>query len=734
MHTTYPSRMIVKKLYRTGLGACVLSAMGALQPLWAALPAGPAPQVPDGGAAPGDFPNTTVTAVNVQAKGSTVFDSSVDVPGFNGQGPVAWSLNRYNRGDFSLRLAPADPTAALTSLGLGFIEYADTDPATAANQAWRPSPIRGIVIPTASQNGPIDWQDGEGPFYPTVAIAESSSGPGFNMVDGSYGNGNLDLNTGRAGTHSSSPEANFSFSATWFPYDQGWLGGEIGAPTDEGVSQWTNPNAHAAGLTAGLVQWLQYPEGSGLYGGLARLTLPGVDSLENGMLFTVSSDGSSDANISGVTPIEEGKAWLVTLRERLGHGRRNPGLGVPIRVSIRLCALQRSAPGGRLHRRRERLETQVRRRLCRRPRERGHVRTDAPRQDRRGWHALAASGRSGKPVSPNPSLPARSCRTNTSTANSSCRRARRSRTPRPRSPTRASTSPGWTSPPRWRPRPDRALRNQAAVAVSGEGVSLQRSRPRGQHRLPPKCWWVTYDSQNLGGYQGSHQRRLRPIRPGGPIPELAHLGAGRRPVRHPSQPGVGSMSRNDVKYNPVSKQYVVVANARGFNATSHDVVMIALVNPASAAQGGAPVAKAFVHDPETDQSYDDIAVAVSSKNGNFLLVAERKFDGEGEGTVGALYDKSGKLLNTALTRLDPLQTVGDEDDPDVVYLAERDAFLYLSNTDNSNGSTGTPEQPDRRLHRRSRAPTPRATWSCASSNRWRTASPRARPRATPAPS
>ncbi|MCC6235638.1 MAG: hypothetical protein IT580_23580, partial [Verrucomicrobiales bacterium] len=61
----------------------------------------------------------------------------------------------------------------------------------------------------------------------------------------------------------------------------------------------------------------------------------------------------------------------------------------------------------------------------------------------------------------------------------------------------------------------------------------------------------------------------------------------------------------------------------------------------------------------------------------------------GEGTVGALYDRNGTLLTPSMARLDLLQQIGDEDDPDVIYLPGRDAFLYLSNTDNSNGSTGT---------------------------------------------
>ncbi|MCX8107244.1 MAG: hypothetical protein N3G20_00405 [Verrucomicrobiae bacterium] len=135
------------------------------------------------------------------------------------------------------------------------------------------------------------------------------------MSDGSFGVGGLDINTGRAGTHSSSPEANFGFSATWFPFDQGWLGGDVEGPTSDGRSSWTSSDAHAAGLTAGMVKWIEYPAGSRTYGGLAELRLPGVNTLEDGMLFTTSSDGASDVNIVGVAPKSDGPAWIITIRE-----------------------------------------------------------------------------------------------------------------------------------------------------------------------------------------------------------------------------------------------------------------------------------------------------------------------------------------------------------------------------------------------------------------------------------
>ncbi|MCX8107245.1 MAG: hypothetical protein N3G20_00410 [Verrucomicrobiae bacterium] len=100
-----------------------------------AVPPGPTPQIPEGGGPPGPFPNTSVSAVNVIAKGSTVFDSRVEVPGFEGQGPIPWSLNRYNRGDFALRLSPGDPVAALENLNRGFIDFGDNTPGVCASQA-----------------------------------------------------------------------------------------------------------------------------------------------------------------------------------------------------------------------------------------------------------------------------------------------------------------------------------------------------------------------------------------------------------------------------------------------------------------------------------------------------------------------------------------------------------------------------------------------------------------------
>lgn len=167
-----------------------------------AAPAGPEPVVPPGGGPPGAFPNTQVSSVNVVAKGSTTFNGNVEMDSFEGQGPIPWTVTKYNRGDIAMRLAPANSAAAnANTLNRGFIDFTSADDASLAeNQSWRPHPALGVAIPTARQNGPINWGDGEGPFYPTVAISAASSGRGYDMTSGTFGTGQLDVNLGRGNT------------------------------------------------------------------------------------------------------------------------------------------------------------------------------------------------------------------------------------------------------------------------------------------------------------------------------------------------------------------------------------------------------------------------------------------------------------------------------------------------------------------------------------------------------
>lgn len=659
--------------------AIVLTATSIL-----AAPAGPTPQVPDGGGAPGAFPNSSVTGVNVRARGSTVFNGSVDVPGLEGQGPIPWSVNRYNRGDLALRLAPGDPAAALGNLNQGFIEFGDSSPGVAASQAWRPTPAMGIVLASARKNGPVDWGDGEGAFFPTIALSPSSSGPGYNMLDGSFGNGNLDVNTGRAGTHGSSPEANFDFSVAWFPYDQGWLGGEAGSPAADGAAAWTNPAHHAAGLSAGVVKWLEYPEGFGSYGGLAEVRLPGVNTLEDGMLFAVSADGGSDVNIVGVHPTDDGGAWRVAIREDSAlDAAELAGAGQSEFQFVYVPFNAQRLVGGHI--------------VGSSGASRKSAGTFTVNRTGTGTYELTVPGKTGadgmlvlqvadREAGTTPDLSSRAFISHEYSGGKFVIQTRKTATDTEAPLADASFYFAWVdfANPLAMPEGPR-LRSLGPVAANNAEELVLREASVAASTHDPEVLVVSIDINNTGGYTDPLTGQAASAAMVGQFHDARSLApVGERFLILASP--VGRLERTDVAYNPVTRQYVVASNARAYNAAGKHVVLMALVNPSSAATR---VAKVFAHHADTEENYDDIGLAVSSANGNFLLIAERAVTGEGESTVGALYSGAGVLLTPPATRVDPLQNVGDEDDPDAAYLPRADKFFYVSNTDNSNGSTGT---------------------------------------------
>ncbi len=158
---------------------------------------------------------------------------------------------------------------------------------------------------------------------------------------------------------------------------------------------------------------------------------------------------------------------------------------------------------------------------------------------------------------------------------------------------------------------------------------------------------------------------------------------------------MGGFESHDLRYNPVSDQYVVVTKADGRGNLGANIPLVAIVNPSSVPAENR-IAKAFAYEEDSEQNFDDVAVGVSTNNGNFLLVAERDFPGEGEGVIGALFDQEGNLLTPSFGKLDQIQPAGDEDDPDVDFLANNDVFLFQVNTDGDqyqNRITGSVIQP-----------------------------------------
>jgi hypothetical protein len=160
----------------------------------------------------------------------------------------------------------------------------------------------------------VDWNDGLGGFYPVVAASTGgSSGFGYNLITGAFGTGGTDIQTGKAGDQSAnpSPEGNFNFATTWFPYAQGWVGAAVDNPDTEGNPRFASENSHSPGLNTNIVSW---PEIDGTRGGSALLTLPGVNANQDGMLFATSTQGGSDVKLISVAPAFDGSGWFVTAR------------------------------------------------------------------------------------------------------------------------------------------------------------------------------------------------------------------------------------------------------------------------------------------------------------------------------------------------------------------------------------------------------------------------------------
>ncbi len=667
-----------------------------------AAPPGPDPQVPAGGGPPGPFPNTQVSGVNVVARGGSAFNGNVEIAAFEGNGPIPWTINRYNRGDYAMRLSPANSAAAnANTLNKGFIDFpGGNDASLAENQSWRPHPALGVVIPTVRQNGPIDWGDGAGPFYPTVAIGSGgSSGFGYSMVNGTFGNGDLDVQIGSAGNPpTGSPEANCGFSVAWFPYDQGWLAGNFGNPVvgdpnfllPDGTAIWNGSGQHSAGLSAGLLRWEQYPPFSGLYGGLAQLRLPGVDAEADGMIFATSANGNSDVNIVGVAPTNDlatgSSGWIITIREDsalTGAEVANSGqfqfefVYIPYNAQNLIGGHINGATGASLH----------------------SAGTFTLTRTGTGTYELTVPGKGGTNGTlllqvadfeetldvPMASRAFLSYQYNPANGRFVIQ-ARKATSETVASLVDANFYFTWVdfenplSPPAG-PR----LRNLDAVAVTDVNSinASQASVTANTHE--PEVLVTTVDVFNTAGYADpTANNNLAQQALIGYYYDPRTLTRTRGPFFIMGNAN-GVINKHDAKYNPISREYVIVGRAAGAGTSGEAVLMISRIKPHSVAGANEPLVNVFVYSGVNEGlGYDDVSVAVSSQNGNFIVVAERNVTGEGEGAFGALFSSTGAVLTPAAGRLDlrPFSGAGDEDDPDVVYLPQRDVFLYVSNTDN----------------------------------------------------
>ena len=154
-----------------------------------------------------------------------------------------------------------------------------------------------------------------------------------------------------------------------------------------------------------------------------------------------------------------------------------------------------------------------------------------------------------------------------------------------------------------------------------------------------------------------------------------------------------SFDTHEVDYNPVTNQYVVAGSAQAYPPQAKQLPVISLVDA-----GTGNIAKSFPYNPDTPSEFDDVSVAVNTSDGSFAIACERDYPGAGdtEGAMVALFDKDGNALTETFARIDTLEPDRDEDDPDIAYLPNANAYIVITNIDPSDSAnliSGTIVQP-----------------------------------------
>lgn len=303
---------------------------------------------PAGTNAPGLYPDRSVTAVNFKMvipqdglgpNGSPIVYNADNknevILTIEGQGPIPWSAPGYNQGDVDFLLSAADATAAQQNLGPYSNPNRDRDQpgdnltraSKPQSRAWAPTLQSGVVLPTIRKNIQV-WNDGAPAFhgFAWVSTHDGSSRRGFSMLDGEFGSGEFYVCFGKLGETAVLPEAaspnalreaNIDSAVAWFPFAQGWKAGHI---RGSAPASWEAQGAHSAALTANVtakysaesfVTWADE------VGGLATFTLPGVNSLNDGLLFLVSTHEGNDNRGKYITapPLADGTGWTVAIRQ-----------------------------------------------------------------------------------------------------------------------------------------------------------------------------------------------------------------------------------------------------------------------------------------------------------------------------------------------------------------------------------------------------------------------------------
>ena len=271
------------------------------------------------GALPGAYP-LTVSGANVNISpgiNSTINGSGSDdlLVTFPSAGPQKWTDSRHNEGDISLLIGPAvpsDPSYYPPNSHINYRPLVDGQPFSNTTLAWRVNQFRGALLASVRHNGVNNGDTFGGNPVGTIrgtAYFNNNFGQGwgFNANTGEYsvGAGSSDLQLGIAGSDGGLGEAAFNTSVAYFPYEQGWTGAWVSRSNGfdgPGAFGGFSPNLTDPST---VVNWTN---------GMAMVTLPGVNSATDGMLFVAAADGDSNSSdMAAAFPTAGG--WKVAVRE-----------------------------------------------------------------------------------------------------------------------------------------------------------------------------------------------------------------------------------------------------------------------------------------------------------------------------------------------------------------------------------------------------------------------------------
>jgi hypothetical protein len=275
----------------------------------------------------------------------------------NSQSAFGFAAARYQCSGFDYTISPNNTVLSQTNLGPytnpARDRYSSGDPTVPACQSWCPSPNYGFAFATIHKTG-ASWNDGTPPFFGAtyVQLDPSASSDSYDMIGGHFRGGQAYTRTTKLVVGESLPgpdgeggngaiyRAAIAHSLAYFPYVQGWKAGYFDDATfsqnfggTPGIPMWKhgdgwglNSGTAVSGITNGtgqstynspqeLLTWLD--ASNGVYDGLALLTLPGVNSQTDGMLFTVGDDENNSLKgpSANNAALPNGNGWYVAVRD-----------------------------------------------------------------------------------------------------------------------------------------------------------------------------------------------------------------------------------------------------------------------------------------------------------------------------------------------------------------------------------------------------------------------------------